>query len=128
MTFKRVRLELARTKGFAEGSSTHGYEFVVPLNDDGHLDPEEWKAAKDRCSVRRFWEGEDDRVGELHHTRHRTWAFSYAPGEDDDEPIFKFDRHLFAEGEYVSITEHDGVTRPFRVAWIRTPTVLQKKY
>jgi hypothetical protein len=25
------------------------------------------------------------------------------------------DRHSFAPGEYVSITEHDGVTRPFRV-------------
>jgi hypothetical protein len=31
------------------------------------------------------------------------------------EPIFKFDRHAFVPGEYVSITEHDGVTRPFRV-------------
>ena len=41
-----------------------------------------------------------------------------APGDirtEDDEPIFKFDRHSFVPGEYVSITEHDGVTRPFRV-------------
>jgi hypothetical protein len=28
---------------------------------------------------------------------------------------FGFDRHCFVEGEYVSITEHDGVQRTFRV-------------
>ena len=66
--------------------------------------------------MRRFWEGDDDESGHLVHTRHRTWAFSYRPGEDDDEPIFKLDRHVFTAGEYVSVTEHDGVTRPFRVA------------
>jgi hypothetical protein len=42
-------------------------------------------------------------------------VFSYAPGADDDEPAFKFDRHSFTAGEYVSITEHDGVTRPFKI-------------
>jgi hypothetical protein len=46
-------------------------------------------------------------------------VFSYEIGEQDDEPIFRFDRHAFVEGEYVSITEHDGVTRPFRVASVR---------
>jgi hypothetical protein len=28
----------------------------------------------------------------------------------------RLDRHRFAIGEYVSITEHDGVQRAFRVA------------
>ena len=45
--------------------------------------------------------------------------FSYAPGQDDDEPIFKFDRHVMKQGEYVSITEHDGVMRPFRIVSVR---------
>jgi hypothetical protein len=36
--------------------------------------------------------------------------------EDDGEPIFRFDRHRFAVGEYVSITEHDRVQRTFQVA------------
>jgi hypothetical protein len=30
--FKRIRLELARSKEFPEGSATHGYEFVAPLD------------------------------------------------------------------------------------------------
>ena len=112
---RRVRLELARTSEFPEGSSAHGYELVAPLDGDGHLDVEAWKDARDQCTVLRFWAGEDDESGQLIHTRQRLWAFSYKPGEDDDEPIFRLESHVFKEGEYISITEHDGVTRPFRV-------------
>ncbi len=54
------------------------------------------------------------------HTRRRTWAFRYDGADDDeDEPIFKFDRHRMVEGEYVTITEHDGVARTFRVVSLR---------
>ena len=115
MALKKIRLELARTKDFPDGSSAHGYEFVAPLDDDGQLDMDEWKQYHQVCSVHRFWRGEDDEVGLLIHGRGGHWAFSYEPGDDDDEPIFKFDRHHFVEGEYVSITEHDGITRPFRI-------------
>ena len=30
--FKRIRLNLARSKEFPQGSSRHGYEFVAPLD------------------------------------------------------------------------------------------------
>lgn len=111
---KRVRLELARTPDFPEGSAAHGYELVAPLDSKGHLDTAAWKTVKAACTVRRFWAGQDDELGTLVHTR-GGWAFSYAPGEDDDEPVFRLDRHQFAPGEYVTVTEHDGVARPFRV-------------
>lgn len=120
MALKLIRLELARTKDFPDGSGAHGYEFVAPLTDDGHLDPEGWKEFAQLCTVHRFWKGEDDEQGLLLH-KGRNWVFSYEPGDDDDEPIFRFDRHTFVEGEYVSVTEHDGVTRPFRVASVGTP-------
>ena len=122
MPLKRIRLELARDAAHPEGSARHGYEFIAPLAADGHLDPEAWHAERGRCRVRRFWAGEDDEHGRLVH-RGRRWAFAYedAPPEagDEEEPIFKFDRHRFVEGEYVSITEHDGVQRTFRVAEVR---------
>lgn len=116
---KKIRLELARTPEFPDGSARHGYEIVAPLDGNGHVDVESWRDDKKACTVRRFWADEDDEVGRLVHTRHRTWAFSYAPGEDDDEPIYRLQDHVFRVGEYVSITEHDGVTRPFRVVDIR---------
>jgi hypothetical protein len=76
--------------------------------------------------VRRFW-GKESEHGTLFHRADGKWVFSYEAGDDaDDEPIFRFDRHAFVKGEYVSVTEHDGVTRPFRVAAVETPVSLRK--
>ena len=120
MSLKKVRLELARTKEAPEGDPACGYEFVVPLDKDGHFDPTEWHKRPAACTVRRFWRHSDDERGRLIHTRGKKWVFSYAPGDDDDEPLFKFDRHTLVENEYVSVTEHDGVTRPFRIVSINS--------
>ncbi|UYN98022.1 MAG: hypothetical protein KIT25_21755 [Enhydrobacter sp.] len=119
MALKKIRLELARTPEFPEGSRMHGYEFTAPLDARGHLDAKGWATAKDSCTVLRFAPNQDDEHGTLIHRRDGSWAFSYAPGDDDDEPIFKFDRHVFVPGEYVTVTEHDGIARPFRVATVR---------
>ncbi len=51
---KKVRLELARTEGFPEGSSAHGYEFVAPLADDGSLAADVWRDTREKCLVTRF--------------------------------------------------------------------------
>ena len=116
MTLRTIRLELARNPEFPEGSARHGYEFVAPLDKDGHFDAAEWKAHRDQCRVTRFWANQDDESGRLIHLPGGRWAFSYDPRTDaDDEPIFRFDRHTFKTGEYVSITEHDGVQRTFIV-------------
>ena len=122
MSLKLIRLELARTGEFPDGSHKHGYEFTAPLADDGHIDPSGWKEYGQACTVLRFWgDDEDDEHGQLIRTRGGQWAFSYEPGEDDDEPFYRFDSHAFVKGEYVTITEHDGVARPFSVVWVRDP-------
>lgn len=125
MSLKLIRLELARTKEFPNGSARHGYEFTAPLDASGRLDVAEWKKFGQACTVRRFWDGDDDRKGTLLHRRDGKWAFSYEPGDADDEPIFKFDRHQFVVNEYVSVTEHDGKTYPFKVTAIGTPPGLK---
>ncbi len=122
MPLKTIRLELARNAEFPEGSPARGYEFKAPLTADGTLDLDVWSRVKADCTVRRFWAGQPDEEGMLLHTRGQRWMFHYDyPGEDDDhdDPIFRFDRHRFVEGEYVSITEHDGEMRTFRVASVR---------
>jgi hypothetical protein len=120
MRLKRIRLELARNPGFPEGSARHGYEFTAPLLPDGHIDAQAWKSpeVRSKCAVLRFWDGEPERTGELIHTRRREWAFSYEPGEDDDEAFAKLDRHLLKEGEYVTIREPDGRSFTFRIVSI----------
>lgn len=120
MTLKWIRLELARDPEFPSGSRERGYEFAAPLDDDGHLLADEWRTTRDRCRVKRFWPGEKDEIGLLVHRRGGAWAFDYNPkSTDDDEPGFKFGSHRFVPGEYLSITEHDGVMRTFRILWVR---------
>lgn len=120
MSLKRVRLELARTADHPQGNSKCGYEFIAPLDSHGHFDADAWKKAKDRCKVLRFWEGQDNERGQLVHTRGRKWIFDYdAARNDDDEPIFRFEEVAFTPGAYISVTEHDGETRPFRVVSVQ---------
>ncbi len=119
MALRHIRLELARTPDHPDGSIHCGYEFNLPLTDEGRFDLAEWKKRMDECTVRRFWEGEDDEQGVLERLS-RGWAFSYDPrSEDDDEPLFRLEDHVFKAGEYISITEHDDVQRTFKVVYVR---------
>jgi hypothetical protein len=116
MPLMTISLTLARTPEFPNGSAGHGYEFVAPLTDDGHIDAAEWRSAKAHRTVRRFWGSEGDKSGMLRHVG-QGWRFDYDDRDDaDDEPFFKLDRHPLVPGVYVSVTEQDGVQRAFRVA------------
>lgn len=120
MTLSTIRLELARNHDFPDGSPSRGYEFKAPVDRSGALDRDGWDRDRKACVVRRFWEGEADRVGRLVHRRNGHWLFHYdGMDEAEDEPIFRFDRHHFVEGEYVTITEHDGQELTFRVTSVR---------
>ncbi len=126
-TFKRIRLNLARSKEFPQGSDKRGYEFVAPLDARGHIDVDEWKKQKEHCRVRRFWEGEDDEVGQLEHRpggpEHARWVFDYNPKRaDDDESGYRFGAHVFRPGEYVTISGADGEPHTFRVASVQPAT------
>jgi hypothetical protein len=118
---KWIRMELARDDEFPMGSRNHGYEFVAPLNDDDRVDPEAWKAHRDRCRVKRFWEGEPDEIGHLVRKGPKQWAFHYDihGDQDDDETGFRFADHRFRPGEYVSIREHNEELKTFRVVVVR---------
>jgi len=116
LSLMKIRLELARNAEFPEGSRAHGYEFIAPLTEGGHLDRDAWHHEREACRAHRFWHGQDDEYGQLVPHRGERWAFHYDHmKEQDEEPIFRFDRHWFVPGEYVAVTEHDGVQRTFRV-------------
>lgn len=114
MTIKSIRLELARAKDHPTGNPHHAFILRAPLDANGFLDKEAFMKARDLCSAVKISPDTGDETGRLVHTRHG-WAISYAPGEDDDEFIFNLARHPLRAGEYVTITEHDGEERTFRV-------------
>jgi hypothetical protein len=118
---KWIRMELARDDEFPSGSRAHGYEFVAPLDKDDRIDADAWRANRDRCRVKRFWEGEPDEIGHLLRKPGGSWAFHYDihGEEDDDDTGYRFSDHRFRPGEYVSIREHDDALRTFRVVVVR---------
>ncbi|WP_299810802.1 hypothetical protein [uncultured Roseibium sp.] len=117
---KKIRLNLARTKEFPQGSARHGYEFTAPLDETGHIDAALWKKERDHCRVRRFWGGEEEEIGHLIHRPGGSWAFHYdIDGEDDDEAGYRFGAHAFNPGEYVSIKDEDGELHTFQVVTVQ---------
>lgn len=116
---KKIRLNLARNQEYPGGSAQHGYEFVAPLNNEGHIDAAEWKKHRNDCRVHRFWQGEADEYGHLIHRPGGSWAFTYdIDGDDDDEAGYRFGMHAFRPGEYVSIKDEDGELYTFQVVTV----------
>jgi len=124
--FKRIRLELARSKDFPNGSAAHGYEFVAPLDAKDHIDPVQWGEHRKTCGVRRFWGGAEE-IGHLLHRPggpdHVRWVFDYdQKAEYDDEAGYRFGAHAFRPGEYVSIRGEAGDMHTFRVVSVTPAT------
>ncbi|WP_320143307.1 hypothetical protein [uncultured Cohaesibacter sp.] len=120
-TMKKIRLNLARNADHPNGSAMHGYEFVAPLDEEGFIDAEIWRTHRELCRVRRFWQGENDEHGHLVHRPGGSWAFTYdIDGEDDVEAGYRFGKHAFVPGEYVSIKDEDGDLFTFQVSTVET--------
>lgn len=115
MSLKVITLELARNPGAPEGDANHGYVFRAPLDARGYFDRYQWAAMKPLCTVRRLEKGAEAESGLLVLNARGKWVFSYAPGDADDETLFRLASHRFAPGDYVTITEHDGMERTFKV-------------
>ena len=119
MSLRSIRLELGRTREAPEGNPRDGYEFVAPLNRYGHLDALIWSREQDSCTVRQFRPDREERKGLLRRVG-RGWRFDYQLGSyEDEDPSFCLDRHVIAPGFYVTVTDDDGVQRPFLVAAVR---------
>jgi len=117
--FKRIRLNLARSKDFPSGSTRHGYEFVAPLDAAGHIDPGQWQKHREYCRVRRFWNDEEEHGYLVHKpggAEHARWVFDYGDGaQEDEEAGYRFGSHAFRPGEYVTIRDEDGEMHTFLV-------------
>jgi len=119
MTMMRICMELGRTESYPEGDPGQGYEFIVPLDEKGQIDVEDWRKVKAACTVRQFEAGFVIRRGLVRHVG-QGWRFDYDHlSAHDDEPFFKLDRHVLAPGAYVSIQEPNGATRPYRVVSVQ---------
>lgn len=118
MNWTSIRLELARTRQFPQGSPSRCYLLRLPLDEQGLIDGEALREAPGHATVRRHWPNQPDVSGYVIRTP-KGWAFSYRPGEEDDEAVFHLETHPLRVGEYVTLTESDGEQLPFRVASLK---------
>lgn len=120
--FFKIRLELAREAGHPGGDSDTGYEFVAPLDPDGHIRSDLWANHVTDCVVRAFSHGQPDRKGVLARNEEGAWYFDYdAAQANDDEYGYRFGEERFISGEYVSIADDGGKMHTFRVTQVEKP-------
>lgn len=118
--FRSIRLILAREPGHPAGKEEIGYDLLIPLDSEGHIDAAEYKAHQAQCRVRRFNEHGTVKIGRLRRRPGGQWYFDYEEGEADDELGFRLGDERFVVGEYVSIA--DGKTmHTYRIARVEKP-------
>lgn len=112
--WSRVRIILARTPQFPQGSASHAYELIVPLDEDNRIDQAAFNAFPARASVQHVVPNQPAKRGAIL-LRNGRYAFSYAPGDADDETIYHLENHPLGIGDYVTITEPGDEAKPYRV-------------
>jgi len=118
MALTRVVMRLGRNPGteYPEGDDNRGYVLTAPLNADGKLDADLWRANKKTCTVDRFSPDPDEKAdGWLTH-RGANWFFHYDEDhEGPDEPLFRLGDHTIRVGDYLTIHEADGDVLTYKI-------------
>ena len=114
MTWALIELELARTAQHPEGSGEFSYLLRVPLTREHLIDRDALKERPGDATVRRSFKGQRDRLGSVV-VKAGGFAFSYEPGDADDENVIHLENHPLLPGNYVTVREVDGAELPFRV-------------
>ena len=112
--WKKIRLELARTRDFPAGSVSRGFLISLPLDRDGHIDDEALSIKPHRATVRRYWSNEAEESGNVIPLA-GGWALRCNGGPDR---MLLLGGHSIRLGEQVSVLDGDGAVLPFTVASI----------
>jgi hypothetical protein len=118
MNWQTIRLELARSAGFPEGSATRAYLLRLPLDEQGFVDGETLRRKPQQATVRRFWPSEPDQHGHVERAD-GGWIFRCQQGPSG-EAITRFGSQALLPDEQVLLEEPDGTRLTFRVASIGT--------
>ena len=115
MKWKMIRLELARTNDFPDGSVSRAYLLRLPLAEDGLIDERALRDAPAQAIARRCWPNEPEMAGYLV-AANGGLSFSDEPAGDCSGNVFHLETRPIRMGERVLLTEPNGRKLPFRVA------------
>jgi hypothetical protein len=116
----RILLTLARSREFPDGSSRHGYDFIAPLDPEGHIDPMLWKKYRDTAGFGDFGRARTTKsvasCTSLAALNTHAWFSSTIPvGMTTMKLATSSVNMRFCLGDYVSISGKDGKLQTFRV-------------
>jgi len=103
-------LELARCP-LSPRQHRCGYEFTAPVTEEAGLDPEAWRPTAKLHRPPVLEKEQDEHVAGPCGSG---LALHYGTGPCGGRALYNLDRHTIREGEYLSITEHDGTLYPSR--------------
>ena len=112
--FKIIHLDLAREPGHPEGSAEDRYTLVLPLDQDGRIDPDYCRKFPDLCQVAHASFHGGVHRGLVTRDSDGSWAFDYGDADTEDEAGFRFSDECFIPGEYVSVIR-EGQAHPYKV-------------
>ncbi len=116
MSLHRIIVRLARNPDAGREADDHeGYTLYAPLTAEGYLDADAFIQHREACTVRRFLPDADPVMGRL--SRHGTaWFFDYDQSrQDDDQPVYRLGQHRFVLGDYLTISNEDGVPLTYKI-------------
>ncbi|KQT50657.1 hypothetical protein ASG43_05040 [Aureimonas sp. Leaf454] len=118
-SLRHVKLALAREKGHPDGDPSIGYDIIMPLREDGRIDPDAWSRHRADCRVRSFGP-HGERIGHLLRKPGGSWVMDDEEGDEEDQKGFRFNDEIFVPGEYVSIRS-GGAMHTFRIVSVEKP-------
>jgi hypothetical protein len=114
MSWKTIRLELARAARFPQGSASRAYLLHLPVDENGLIEEEVFDRTPALATVRRHWPSERDRSGYVIR-RGKDWLFSFGDRKDCDETAVQLPTQSLKPGSEVSVIESDGESHSYRV-------------
>ncbi|MCL6684478.1 hypothetical protein [Sphingomonas alba] len=111
-----IRLELAPTATFPQGSASRAYLLRVPVRDDGRIDAAALGRSPLRATARRFWSPEPDKFGNVENDN-GLWVLRWKGSAN--ESCGAIESGPFRLDSQIAVSEADGTMNEFRVASMR---------
>jgi hypothetical protein len=114
MSWKTIRLELARAARFPQGSASRAYLLHLPVDESGTIEKELFDRTPALATVRRHWPSERDRSGYVIR-RGTDWLFSFGDQKSCEETVVQLPEQTLKPGSEVSVIEPGGESQSYRV-------------
>ncbi len=115
VSWKSVRLELARSPEFPRGSASRAFLLRLPLCGDGSIDAAALDKNVNQAIVRRFWASDADQAGKISRLDGE-WLLICSRAGASSTFVMQNDRLVVDQN--ITIVGPDAVALPFRVVSI----------